>query len=142
MRPKTDTPSWITAILSIPWLLPLSRAALVSAFVIGGIQKLIDFPAAVAEQAHFGLQPAWLWAAAAIVVELSGSTLVILGRWVWLGAGGLGVLTAVAMFTANNFWAKIGQDRFMATNAFFEHFGLVAGLVLISLLSRREQSAL
>jgi uncharacterized membrane protein YphA (DoxX/SURF4 family) len=115
---------------------------LVSAFVIGGIQKLIDFPAAVAEQAHFGHQPAWLWAAAAIVVELSGSTLVILGRWVWLGAGGLGVLTAVAMFTANNFWAKIGQDRFMATNAFFEHFGLVAGLVLISLLSLREQSAL
>ncbi len=115
---------------------------MVSAFVIGGIQKLIDFPAAVAEQAHFGLQPAWLWAAAAIVVELSGSTLVILGRWVWLGAGGLGVLTAVAMFTANNFWAKIGQDRFMATNAFFEHFGLVAGLVLISLLSLREQSAL
>jgi hypothetical protein len=29
----------------------------------------------------------------------------------------------------------------MATNAFFEHFGLVAGLVLISLLSMREHSA-
>jgi uncharacterized membrane protein YphA (DoxX/SURF4 family) len=115
---------------------------LVSAFVIGGIQKLIDFPAAVAEQAHFGLQPAWLWAAAAIVVELGGSALVIFGRWVWLGAGALGVLTAVAMLTANDFWAKIGQDRFMATNAFFEHLGLVAGLVLISLLSLRKQNAL
>src|ERR1700733_12457204 len=141
MRSKTDTPRWITAILSLPWLLPISRAALVSAFLLGGIQKLIDFPAAVAEQAHFGLQPASLWAATAVVVELGGSALVIFGRWVWLGAGGLGVLTAVAMFTANDFWAKIGQDRFMATNAFFEHFGLVAGLVLISLLSRREQSA-
>ena len=115
---------------------------MVSAFLIGGIQKLIDFPAAVAEQAHFGLQPAWLWAAAAIVVELGASALVIFGRWVWLGAGGLGVLTAVAMLTANDFWAKIGQDRFMATNAFFEHLGLVAGLVLISLLSLREQNAL
>ena len=142
MRPKTDTPGWIATILSLPWLLPISRAALASAFLIGGIQKLIDFPAAVAEQAHFGLQPAWLWAAAAIVVELGGSVLVIFGRWVWLGAGGLGVLTAVAMLTANDFWAKIGQDRFIATNAFFEHLGLVAGLVLISLLSLREQSAL
>jgi uncharacterized membrane protein YphA (DoxX/SURF4 family) len=142
MRPKTDTPRWIATILSLPWLLPIARAALASAFLIGGIQKLIDFPAAVAEQAHFGLQPAWVWAAAAIVVELGGSALVIFGRWVWLGAGGLGVLTAVAMVTANDFWARIGQDRFMATNAFFEHLGLVAGLVLISLLSLREQRAL
>ena len=76
MRP-TDTPRWIAAILSLPGLLPISRAALVSAFLIGGIQKLIDFPAAIAEQAHFGLQPAWLWAAAAIVVELGGA--------LWLG---------------------------------------------------------
>ena len=142
MRPKTDTPGWIAAILSWPWLLPISRAALVSAFLIGGIQKLVDFPAAVAEQAHFGLEPAWLWAAAAIVVELGGSALVIFGRWVWLGAGGLGVLTAVAMLTANDFWTKTGQDRFMETNAFFEHLGLVAGLVVISLLSLREKSAL
>jgi uncharacterized membrane protein YphA (DoxX/SURF4 family) len=142
VRPKTDTPGWIAAILSWPWLLPISRAALVSAFLIGGIQKLIDFPAAVAEQAHFGLQPAWLWAATAVLVELGGSALVIFGRWVWLGAGGLGVLTAVAMLTANDFWAKTGRDRFMETNAFFEHLGLVAGLVLISLLSLREKSAL
>jgi uncharacterized membrane protein YphA (DoxX/SURF4 family) len=142
MRPKTDSPRWIAAILLFPWLLPISRVALVSAFLIGGIQKLIDFPAAVAEQAHFGLQPASLWAATAVVVELGGSALVIFGRWVWLGAGGLGVLTAVAMFTANDFWAKIGEDRFMATNAFFEHLGLVAALVLISLLSLRKQSAL
>jgi uncharacterized membrane protein YphA (DoxX/SURF4 family) len=142
MSTKTDIPRWITAILSWSWLLPISRIALISAFLIGGVQKLVDFPAAVAEQAHFGLQPAWLWAAAAIVVELGGSALVIFGRWVWLGAGGLGVLTAVAMLTANDFWAKIGQDRFMATNAFFEHLGLVAGLVLISLLSQRKQNAL
>jgi uncharacterized membrane protein YphA (DoxX/SURF4 family) len=120
---------------------PISRIALVSAFLIGGIQKLIDFPAAVAEQAHFGLQPAWLWAAAAIVVELGGSALVIFGRWVWLGAGGLGVLVAVAMLTANDFWAKIGHDRFMATNAFFEHLGLVTALVLVSILSLCDQRA-
>jgi uncharacterized membrane protein YphA (DoxX/SURF4 family) len=142
MYAKADNPRWVRMILSWPWLLPISRIALVSAFLIGGIQKLVDFPAAVAEQAHFGLQPAWLWAAAAIIVELGGSALVIVGRWVWLGAGGLGVLTAVAMLTANDFWAKTDHDRFVAANAFFEHLGLVAGLVLISLLFLREQSVL
>lgn len=105
--------------------------------MIGGVQKALDFSGAVGEQAHFGLQPAWLWATAAIIVEFGGSILVIFGRWVWLGAGGLGVLTAVAMLTANAFWAMTGHDRFMAANAFFEHLGLIAGLVLVSMLSLR-----
>jgi uncharacterized membrane protein YphA (DoxX/SURF4 family) len=135
----TDTPRWISAVLSSSGLLTLARIALVSAFLIGGMQKLADFPAAVTEQAHFGLQPAWLWAVAAIVVELGGSVLVIVGRWVWLGAGGLGVLTAVSMLVANNFWAQTGQDRFMATNAFFEHLGLIAGLVLITALREQQR---
>jgi len=56
---------------------------------------------------------------------------------VWLGAGGLGVLTAVAMLTANNFWAMTGHERFMAWNAFFEHLGLIAGFLLVSLMSVR-----
>lgn len=140
MRGATDTPGWVAAILSWPPLLPLSRVALVSAYLIGGFQKLSDFPAAVAEQAHFGLQPAWLWATAAIIVELGGSALVIVGRWVWFGAGGLGVLTAVAMLTANNFWARTGHEQFMAINAFFEHLGLIAALVLVSVLSLRERA--
>ena len=134
---KTDTPRWIGAILARPWLLPVARVGLTSAYLIGGVQKLADFPGAVAEQAHFGLQPAWLWATAAITVELAGSALVIVGRRVWLGAGGLGVLTAVAMLTANSFWTMTGHDRFMALNAFFEHLGLIAGLVLVAVLSAR-----
>jgi len=135
----SDTPTWVSAILSWQWLMPIARFALTSAFLIGGIQKLTDFPGAVAEQAHFGLQPAWLWAAAAVTVELAGSALVIVGRWVWLGAGGLGVLTAVAMLAANNFWVMTGHDRFIALNSFFEHLGLIAGLVLVSNMAVRRQ---
>jgi uncharacterized membrane protein YphA (DoxX/SURF4 family) len=137
MLAKTDTPRWIGALLSWPGLLPVARVALTSAYLIGGVQKLLDFPGAVAEQAHFGLEPAWLWATAAITVELAGSLLLVVGRWVWLGAGGLGVLTAVAMLTANNFWAMTGHDRFMALNAFFEHLGLIAGFVLVAVMSVR-----
>ncbi len=129
----------MSAILFWPGLWPLSRAALVSAFLIGGIQKFVDFPGATAEQAHFGLQPAWLWAAAAVIVEIGGSVLVIFGRWVWLGAGGLGVLTAIAMLTANNFWALTGHDRFMAVNTFFEHLGLIAGLILVCVMTEAKQ---
>jgi uncharacterized membrane protein YphA (DoxX/SURF4 family) len=137
MFARTNSPRWVEAILSWPWLLPAARLGLASAYLIGGIQKLGDFPGAVAEQAHFGLQPASLWACAAVIVELGGSLLVILGRWVWLGAGGLGVLTLVAMVTADNFWAMTGHERFVAVNAFFEHLGLIGGFVLVALLAVR-----
>ena len=127
------TPRWVWTILASPWIWPAARVALVSAFLIGGLTKLSDFSAAIAEQEHFGLNPGWLWAALAIIVELGGSALVVLGWQVWLGAGGLGVLTAVAMLTANDFWHLTRHDRFMALNAFFEHLGLIAGLVIVSI---------
>ena len=67
-----------------------------------------------------------------IIVELGGSLLVLSGRLVWLGTGGLGLLTAVAMLVANNFWTVSGHERFVEINTFFEHLGLIAGFVLIS----------
>jgi uncharacterized membrane protein YphA (DoxX/SURF4 family) len=141
MGAKTDTPRWVRTILGTPLIWPAARLALVSAFLIGGLTKLSDFSAAIAEQEHFGLHPGWLWAALAIIIELGGSALVMLGRLVWLGAGGLGVLTAVAMLTANDFWHLTGHDRFMALNAFFEHLGLIAGLVIVSIhAAERERT--
>jgi uncharacterized membrane protein YphA (DoxX/SURF4 family) len=125
-----STPRWVGAVLRWDWTLALARLAIASSYLIGGLDKASDFPAAVAEQAHFGLQPAWLWASVTIVVELGGSLLLIWGRLVWLAAGGLGVLTGVAAFVANNFWTMQGSERFTATNAFFEHLGLIGGLAL------------
>ena len=41
---------------------------------------------------------------------------------------------------SHDFWAQTGHDRFLAVNAFFEHLGLIAGLVLVSIMSLRSQS--
>jgi uncharacterized membrane protein YphA (DoxX/SURF4 family) len=96
-------PYWVHAILDWQWTLLAARIALTSAYVLGGLTKVFDFPAAVGEMMHFGLSPGWLWAALTILVELGCSALVISGYLVWLEAGVLGVLTAVAMLVANNF---------------------------------------
>ncbi|AUC97880.1 DoxX family protein [Bradyrhizobium sp. SK17] len=141
MSARADTPSLIRGILAWPGLWPAVRLALVSAYLIGGFTKLFDFAGAIAEQEHFGLRPGWLWAALAIIVELGGSALVVAGRWVWFGAGGLGVLTWIAMLTANNFWALQGREHFMALNAFFEHLGLIAGLVLVAMTAVKDKPA-
>src|ERR1700758_2229707 len=118
-------PPWVDAILDWRWTWLLARIALTSAYLLGGLTKLSDIPAAIAEQEHFGLHPGWLWASLAILVELGGSALVLSGYLVWLGAGGLGVLTAVAMGVANNFWAMSDHARLQAANDFFEHVGLI-----------------
>lgn len=117
----------------------LARLALVGAYLLGGIVKLSDFPAAVAEQAHFGMHPPTIWAALTIAIEIVGPLLILSGQLVWLGAGMLGVFTGLAALTANAFWTMTGQARFAATNAFFEHIGLIGGFVLAALVADHAQ---
>ncbi len=133
-------PRFVDAILDWPPTWFLARLLLVGAYLLGGVVKLSDWPAAVAEQAHFGMNPPTLWAALTIAIELIGPLLILSGRLVWLGAGMLGVFTLLAAFTANAFWAMpAGPERFAATNAFFEHIGLIGGFVLAALVAEQAK---
>jgi uncharacterized membrane protein YphA (DoxX/SURF4 family) len=134
-----DSPSWVATLLRQPWVMPLFRICLVSAYLIGGVTKLLHFDAAVAEQVHAGLHPGWLWAALAIFVEIAGSLCIIFNRFTWLGAGGPAALTVVAMLVANSFWRLEGVARFIALNNFFEHLGLIAAFVMVTYLASGER---
>lgn len=134
---KRVTPEFVDAVLCWSWTAFTARLLLVGAYLVGAITKLWDFNAAIAEQAHFGMHPAALWAALTIAVEVIGSFLVLAKRLVWVGAGMLGVFTALAAFKANAFWTMGGAGCFAATNAFFEHLGLVGGFILVAVLDRR-----
>ena len=132
-------PRFVDAILSWRWTGFLARLALVGAYILGAIVKASDWHGAVAEQAHFGMSPPALWAALTIAVEAIGPILILSGRLVWLGAGMLGVFTLLAAITANAFWAMPpGQERFAATNAFFEHLGLIGGFVLAAMIAQYD----
>ena len=130
-------PAWVSGILHWPWVSFAARLALTSSFLLGGLTKLFNFSAAIAEQEHFGLRPGRLWATVTILVELGCSVLVLSGHAIWLGAGALGCLTAVAMFKADNFWTKSGQERVTQANTFFEHLGLIGGFVLTAFIYAR-----
>ncbi len=133
------TPRFVGAILDWRWTGFLARLALVGAYLLGGIVKASNWTAAVAEQTHFGMSPPALWAALTIVVEIVGPLLILSGRLVWLGAGMLGIFTLFAAITANAFWAMpAGQERFMASNAFFEHLGLIGEFVLAAMVAEIE----
>jgi hypothetical protein len=66
-----------------------ARIVLCLPFWWSWLTKLLDFSSGTAEMAALGLEPAWLFNALTIFVQLGGSLLVILNRWTWLGAGAL-----------------------------------------------------
>jgi len=114
------------------WLRWIALLLLCAAYLQGGLVKLFDFPGAVAELQHFGLSPAGPLAAATIVLELGASAMILTGRGRWFGALALAVFTLAATFLANSFWNAPPEARFMMTNAFFEHLGLIGGFVLVA----------
>lgn len=132
-------PRWVDRILDWPATWLVARTAIVGIFLVSGVLKLMDFPAAIAEQEAHGLHPGALFAALTIGVQLVGSILVITRRWVWLGAGALGVFTAGAALIGHPFWTMQGDARFVAMNVFLEHIGLIGGLVLTALVAEHAK---
>jgi uncharacterized membrane protein YphA (DoxX/SURF4 family) len=131
------TPEFVRAILEWQWTLLLVRFALVVTFLASGLSKIANFSDGVTEMAQAGLPAPVAMALLSIFVELGGSVLVLIGRWVWLGAGMLGVFTAIGAVTAHAFWKVSGPERKEALAVFLMHFGLIAAFMLDALLAER-----
>ncbi len=134
-----DTPAPIATLLESPTLNIAGRILLTLPFWSSGIAKLLDIDGALAEAAHFGLQPAWVMVIATLMVQLGGSAALITGQFAWVGAGALGVFTALATLIAHPFWTVADpMARFHDRNTFLEHVGLVGGLILAAILTHRK----
>ena len=134
-------PRTVSEILSSPTSEILARILLTSPFWISGTLKIFDFPSALGEAAHFGLQPVVPVAILVILVQIAGSLAVILKRMTWFGAGALGVFTVLASFVGHAFWTITDpMARFHDMNAFLANMGLIGGLVLVAVLAERERA--
>ncbi|GLK48918.1 hypothetical protein GCM10017620_18910 [Brevundimonas intermedia] len=134
------SPRPIADLLDAPGVALIGRILLTSPFWISGVLKLFDFASAIGEAAHFGLQPAAAVAVAVILLQIGGSLAVILSRWTWLGAGALGVFTALANLIGHAFWTLSDPiARFHDMNAFTANIGLIGGLVLAAILAERRR---
>lgn len=120
------------------WIERLGLLALCAAYLQGGVEKLLNFRAAVAEQARLGMVPPALFALAALLTELGGSVLVLSGLWRWVGALWLGGFTFMATLIADPFWRSTGPEREAAMDTFFEHVGLAGGFLLVAVIDLRD----
>jgi len=130
------TMRWTTS-AALRWVALLLLCA---AYLQGGLNKAMDFNAAIAEMNHFGLSPAGPLVAAVIVLELGAAALILTGFHRWLGALALAGFTLMATFVALRFWEMPQPERFMAANSFFEHLGLVGGFLLVAWLDLKERA--
>jgi len=124
--------------LRAPWVRWICLLLLCSAYLQGGIDKLLDFHGAIAEMQHFGVSPAAPMAAVVIAGEIGASLLILAGVYRWLAAGYLAVFTVLATLMANRFWEMAGPERFSAANGFFEHLGLAGAFLLVAWLDLQE----
>lgn len=116
----------------------LGLVGLCAAYIQGGLNKLFDYHAAVAEAAHFGLPLPPATAALTIAVELAASAMILAGWYRWLGALVLMAFTLAATVIANRYWELPGgMERFMAANSFYEHLGLAGAFLLVALHDRK-----
>lgn len=123
---------FITSITATTWFGFLARIVLTSMFWGSGIGKLVDFPAALGEMTHFGLNPPAVFAVATIIVQLVGSLLVILSRWTWLGAGALAVFTLLTIPIAHNFWAMEEPFKTIEFYVVTEHISIIGALMVVA----------
>lgn len=120
----------------------LILSGLCSAYIQGALTKLFDFEGAIQEMTHFGLLPAPLFAAGVIAFELVTSAMVITGFQRRAGALALAAFTLAATFIALQFWTMPeGPARTGATNAFFEHLGLVGAFLLVAGMNASGQTS-
>lgn len=132
-------PAPITRLLGDTRFAVLAATLLTLPYWTSGIAKLFDLAGALGEARHFGLEPAALVVAVTILVQIGGSLLIIVGRQAWLGAGALGVFTAIATLIAHPFWQVADpMTRFHERNTFLEHVGLIGGLMLAAILRERQ----
>jgi len=137
---RSETPRVIIRLLDNPIMLLIARVMVTAPFIAGGLTKLLDWQAGVTEMVQVGLSPAWAFNLAALCTQLMGSTLIILNRWVWLGAGALGVFTIWATLLAHRFWELTGSERTMQMNSFFEHCTISAAFILVTVVGLRKRA--
>jgi putative oxidoreductase len=109
----------------------LGRTLIALIFLLSGLAKLTGFEGSVAYIASKGLPLPQLAAVGAIIVELGGGLMLVLGwkaRW---AAATLGVFTAVAALIFHNFWAVPADQMQNQMIHFMKNVSILGGLLYV-----------
>lgn len=100
-------------------------------FILSGFSKIAGFDGTVGYIASLGLPAPQLLAIAAIIVEIGGGLMLMLGwraRW---GAAALFVFTALAALLFHNFWSAPADQAQIQMIMFMKNISIMGGLLFV-----------
>jgi putative oxidoreductase len=125
-------------LISPKYLIPLGRLLLASLFILGGLNKLMNYQDTLAMMRGAGVEPAALLLPLTILLELGGGLLVALGRWfVAPVAIILAVFTIATNIFFHAFWLMDGTEAMLQLSLFFKNIAIAGGLLYVAGISGR-----
>jgi putative oxidoreductase len=118
----------------------IGRLLLASLFILGGINKLLNYAPTLAIMHGAGLEPAALLLPPTIAFELIGGFLVAFGRkWAAPAALLLGCYTLVTNYVFHDFWNMTGDMAALQLSLFFKNVSIAGALFFFA--GREAQAA-
>ena len=122
---KLGIPSALNA-----FLIAVGRVALASLFVLGGVNKLLNFSTTAQRMSVAGLVPAQLLLPLTIFLELgAGMLLARGGRWAWPAGLALALFTITTNVVFHRFWELSGPLRGLELSLFFKNISIAGALL-------------
>jgi putative oxidoreductase len=109
----------------------VGRILIAPLFLVSGIHKITGFSAVAATMARAGMPASETLLIGAIVLELVGGLMVLLGWHARLGALLLAVFTIAATVVFHNFWAVDAAQVRGQLNHFMKNLAILGGLAYI-----------
>ena len=119
------------------------RVGLASLFLLGGLNKILNYDATQQSMQIVGLEPAGLLLPMVIALELGGGVLLAIGRWFApLAALALAIFTLATNIYFHDFWTMNGEVRTVELSLFFKNISIAGALIFAaSALSQRGKPA-
>ena len=100
-------------------------------FIVSGFGKLLDFGGTAGYMETYGIPMPSLLLVFAILFELGGGALLLIGFQARLAALALVVFTVLATLIFHDFWSLAGAEREMQFINFMKNLSMIGGLLLV-----------
>lgn len=121
------------------WGVALGRCLLASLFLLGGLNKILNYSETAAHMTEVGLPMAGSLLPLVILLELGAGALVAFaGPFYRIAALALAGFTVLTNFVFHEFWNMQGDIRALEISLFFKNIFIAGGLLLIVSLGREK----